>query len=142
MSSSVIGVQEALYSALLGDTGVMALLTHNAEYAGIYDGAAPVDAPYDFIVLGSTEESDFGTLGKDGNAAAWGLRIGTRPAANERPGFAKARAIYANVKRVLETPLAVDDVTMYLQRVRLVATLMEQDGKTAVGIVDYSYRTM
>lgn len=137
MSTAVVVVRTALYTALTADAQLMALL------GGVYDEQAPEGATGNYLILGGTAEDEAGTMGNEGKAGLESLRIVTRPGANERPGGAKAKAIYVHVERILNgKALPVSGRGMYLGRTRLVTTFLEPDRKTTVAPVEYTFRTM
>lgn len=144
--TSVVEVREWLVALLKGDAALVALLGTNGDgYDGVYDEKAPESAPYDFIVIGGTEEgrgtSAFGSSGAEGVES---IRISTRPAALELVGSAKAKAIYRHVHRLLNGVVVSLEggAMLWNAKVRLVTTFVEPDGITTTAPVQFTFNTM
>ena len=135
MSTATWSLQAALYTALTGDTGLMALLAHPTGFAGVYARLAKAGAPLDYIVLGSSQETDNDTFGRPG-------KVGTEILHLWSTDIAKAKAIYAACERLLNRPrLTLAGHTMVRGRLEYLTDQTDPDGSAVQVVARYRAET-
>lgn len=134
MTTAIVDVREWLVAALLGDAALVALLGNSGEeFAGVYDEGAPEGAPFDYVVIGNTDEARGPAVFAGGlREGGEDIRIHTRPAPGERVGSSRARRIYAELVRILDGASAglPGGFQMQRGRLRLTTTFLEPDRVT------------
>lgn len=131
MGSAVWVVQMALVEALRADFGMSTLFGGPAR---VYSDRAPDDAPFPYIVIGDTSETDFRAFRQPGHEGAVTLHIWT--ARDDREYLV---AIYSAMEsRLNARTLNVGAFhVMYMGRLRLVAIAPDADGRALHGVAEY-----
>lgn len=113
-------LQQAVYAALLADSGVAALAG-----ARIYDDV-PGDAAMPYVVIGEDQESDWSTATETGSQHMLSIHVWSRAA-----GHKEAKLLCDAVRAVLDgAALAVSGTTLIDLRYQATQYARQSDGRT------------
>lgn len=128
MSNAGWLLQKALYSALLADSELIALLGGNHVYDDV-----PQGAPFPYVTIGESSVSDWSTGSDDGYEHILTLHVWSRA-----KGRKQVYDIVNCIRQVLDqSPLTVTGHHLVNMRFELSEARRESDGETYHGIVRY-----
>lgn len=131
MSDASLEVQRAIWRALAD--GSPAPLDWP-----VFDGAAPEDEPYPFVVIGETTVADDGTKTEDGQDHTLVIHVWDRPADVGGPvGFTRTKTIMGEIRDLLhdKDDLDVTGHTVWMCRVEMQEAFLDDDGVTRHGVM-------
>ena len=118
-------LQQAVYAALLADSGVAAL-------AGIYDDV-PDDAAMPYVVIGEDRESDWSTTTESGSQHILSIHVWSRAA-----GHREAKLLCDAVRAALDgAALTVSGATLIDIRYQATQYSRESDGRTIRAVLTF-----
>lgn len=137
LTTALAALQTAMYTALTGDTALMALIT------GVFDDL-PENQLFPYVVLGDGVETINDTFDKRGRMGALTLHIFSRDGAAGAPaGYAQVEGIIDHIARVLDratltlTSVNSAPITLVYLRYDTTTLMRDPDGFTRHGIVRY-----
>lgn len=120
-------LQKAIYTALTGDSALMAIIT------GVHDHV-PQDTAFPYVTIGESTAVDWRTVGYDGMELTLVLHVWSR----ER-GCREAKLILAEIHRILnDAKLTVPGHVLVWLHFEFSQTLPDSDGVTYHGIARYN----
>ena len=123
-------LQKAIYSALTGDSALMAMIT------GVHDHV-PQDTAFPYVTIGESTAVDWRTVGHDGMETTLVFHVWSR----ER-GHREVKQILAELHRILHRAnLTVPGHVLGFLRYGFSQTSQDPDGATYHGIANYDALT-
>jgi hypothetical protein len=126
--SAALGLNQAVYAALIDDDLLGDMLSGRKIYSGLADDGAEGR----YIVLGTDAETRGGALGYEGYRNEVAINIYDRTPPGVPVSKLGVLTIYGHVRRILSAPLSGDGFTLAVGRLELPLTAVEGDGRTVM----------
>jgi hypothetical protein len=128
MANAAWALQQAIFSALTGDAGLVALLGG----ARVYDDV-PTRAAFPYVTFAQSQERDWSTGSEDGGEHSLTLHVWSRGG-----GRRETQAIMAHVRALLhDVPLSLAGFRLVNLRHEFSDARRDPDGETLHGIVRF-----
>lgn len=127
-------IDVAVAAAITGDVTLAALLAGDKVYSLV----AKKNAPFDYIVLGDSPESQFRTFGRGGHANSLTVHLWSQKTQKKGP-----LTMYDNIERIFDNkPLVISGHTRVSTSTRLITVLADPDGVTFHGVASIDVLSM